>query len=181
MRPTAKRMDVLQRRAKVAELVVAGLPVWQIGEQLGVSSRTVERDIEHLKEDAIARMRANADDHRAQHLQRLDALWEAFWPKAQQGHDKAGTVCLRILSQRSELLGYSEPTRVSVSWEKVEQWAAEYGLPISTVIREVRAVQESPELQRLLPPGVILDPISGPLPARAQVVDGHITREERVE
>ena len=49
------------------------------------------------------------DQHRALELARLDALQASLWDRAEAGDVKAVNAVLRIIDQRSRLLGLDKP------------------------------------------------------------------------
>jgi hypothetical protein len=46
---------------------------------------------------------------------RLDALWQAMWPRALAGSARHAEVCVRICERRSRLLGLDAPARVDAN------------------------------------------------------------------
>jgi hypothetical protein len=95
------------KRAKVVEAVAEGATYEQAAKQAGYATRSGAykafwKAIDGQEADAV-------EDHRALELARLDALQVAFWERAMTGDVKAAGMILRIIEQRSRLLGLGVP------------------------------------------------------------------------
>lgn len=91
------------KRTKVVEAVAAGATYDEAAEQAGYASRSgaykaLWRALGDRETQAV-------DEHRAIELARLDALQAALWERAMTGDVKAAGMVLRIIEQRSRLLG----------------------------------------------------------------------------
>lgn len=97
------------KRAKVVEAVAEGATYEQAAQQVGYATRSGAykafwKAVEQREAEAV-------EDHRALELVRLDALQVAVWEKAMTGDLKAAGMVLRIIEQRSRLLGLEKPGR----------------------------------------------------------------------
>lgn len=101
------------KRAKVVEAVAEGATYEQAAKQAGYATRSGAykefwKAIDGQEADAV-------EDHRALELARLDALQVAFWERAMTGDVKAAGMILRIIEQRSRLLGLDKPGHQSAA------------------------------------------------------------------
>ena len=95
------------KRARVVEAVADGATYEQAAKQAGYATRSGAykafwRAIDGREAEAV-------EDHRALELARLDALQVAFWERVMAGDLKAASMVLRIIDQRSRLLGLDKP------------------------------------------------------------------------
>ncbi len=91
------------KRAKVVEAVAQGATYDEAARIAGYANRSGAfkafwKAVEQREAEAV-------DDHRALELARLDALQVALWEKAIDGDVKAAGMVLKIIEQRSRLLG----------------------------------------------------------------------------
>ena len=91
------------KRAKVVEAVANGATYEQAAQQAGYATRSGAykafwRALGDRQADSV-------DQHRTLEVQRLDALQAAMWDKPLAGDIKALNAVLRIIEQRSRLLG----------------------------------------------------------------------------
>ena len=99
------------KRAKVVEAVAQGATYEDAAAQAGYASRSGAykafwKALDHREAQAV-------EDHRALELARLDALQVALWDDAINGDVKAVNAVLRIIEQRSRLLGLDKPGSVA--------------------------------------------------------------------
>jgi hypothetical protein len=92
------------RRTKAIELALAGYSYDDIAIEVGYANRGTAW---HVVMDAPRRETTEAVEHyREVELARLDSLQAAHWRAATSGSDmKAAELCLRVISQRTKLLG----------------------------------------------------------------------------
>jgi len=100
------------KRAKVVEAVADGATYEQAAQQAGYATRSGAykafwKAVDGHTADAV-------DQHRTLVVQRLDALQVGLWDKAVSGDVKAVNAVLRIIEQRSRLLGLDKPEATSV-------------------------------------------------------------------
>ena len=100
------------KRAKVVEAVADGATYEQAAQQAGYATRSGAykafwKAVDGREADAV-------DQHRTLEVQRLDALQVGLWDKAVSGDVKAVNAVLRIIEQRSRLLGLDKPEATSV-------------------------------------------------------------------
>ncbi|MCA9241981.1 MAG: hypothetical protein KDA37_17340 [Planctomycetales bacterium] len=96
------------KRTKVVEAVAAGATYDEAAEQAGYASRSgAYKALWRALGDRAAEA---VDEHRAIELARLDALQAALWERAMTGDVKAAGMVLRIIEQRTRLLGLDKPT-----------------------------------------------------------------------
>ena len=114
------------KRAKVVEAVAQGATYEDAARVAGYASRSGAykafwKALDHREADAV-------EDHRALELARLDALQVALWDDALSGDVKAVNAVLRIIEQRSRLLGLDKPgsaadgQTVVLSPADLQQW-----------------------------------------------------------
>jgi hypothetical protein len=108
------------------EAVAQGATYEAAAKQAGYASRSGAykafwKALDHREAEAV-------DDHRALELARLDALQVALWDDAVGGDVKAVNAVLRIIEQRSRLLGLDKPgsatdgQTVVLSPADLQQW-----------------------------------------------------------
>ena len=95
------------KRAKVVEAVAEGATYEQAAQQVGYATRSGAykafwKAVDGREADAV-------EQHRTLELTRLDALQVGLWDKATSGDVKAVHAVLRIIEQRSRLLGLDKP------------------------------------------------------------------------
>jgi hypothetical protein len=95
------------RKVKAIELRLRGLSYQEIANELGYANRgSVYTIIQH----ALAlQVSAVVEEHRELELARLDALMLALWPAAQAGDVGSIDAAVRIVMERSRLLGLLLP------------------------------------------------------------------------
>lgn len=120
------------KRVRVVEAVAGGATYEQAARQAGYANRSGAykafwKAIDGQEVDAV-------EDHRALELARLDALQVAFWERAMTGDVKAADMVLRIIQQRSRLLGLDKPGHQSAAqtvvmsqaevaaWKETQEW-----------------------------------------------------------
>ena len=99
------------KRAKVVEAVAQGATFEDAARVAGYASRSGAykafwKAMEHREAEGV-------EGHRALELARLDALQVALWDDAVGGDVKAVNAVLRIIEQRSRLLGLDRPGGVA--------------------------------------------------------------------
>ena len=78
-RHQGKRVQLEQRRARVAALYLQGFHQWEIGAQVGVDAATICRDLKAIREQWRASAVRDFDEAKAQELARIDALEREYW------------------------------------------------------------------------------------------------------
>jgi hypothetical protein len=141
-----RALKSLEHKAKALELRRAGLTYDQIGKQLGLVKVHAWRLVQAA---LISTLQEPADAVRALEVERLDALWVKWFPRAQK-HDKdAAGVCLKIMERRARLLGLDAPVtlqgpdgapvrfvvEVPVPAPSVEAWQAQAAAVIDATPR----------------------------------------------
>ena len=100
------------KRTKVVEAVADGATYEQAAKQAGYATRSGAykafwKAVDGREADAV-------EQHRILELQRLDALQVGLWERAEAGDVKAVMAVLRIIEQRSRLLGLDKPEATPV-------------------------------------------------------------------
>ena len=95
------------KRTKVVEAVAAGATYEQVAVRAGYATRSGAykafwKAVDGRGEDAV-------NQHRVLEIERLDALQVGLWDRAMSGDVKAVNAVLRIIEQRSRLLGLDKP------------------------------------------------------------------------
>jgi hypothetical protein len=158
-------------------LLLARVPIHRIAQQLHVSPRTIEKDVEIVRQEWRSE-RVNAyEKYMAEDLQRLAALEKAMWVKAMEGSHLAVDRVLAIIVQRGKLLGLEAPIRAEVTvlteqtvddairrlQDELEQRRAGGGAPI-----EAEAVEAAPggagRVEDIAPRALEALPLAGPPP-----------------
>jgi hypothetical protein len=116
--PASKAQQALtaKRRANAIALRLAGMDYETIAQRLeyssaGAASKDLCRTLRAYREEEEAKV----EEWRQLEGQRLDRLQAAAWAKAVKGDLKAIETVLKIISQRSKLLGLDMPVRTEVS------------------------------------------------------------------
>jgi hypothetical protein len=102
-----------ERRAKVAEFMLARWSYRRIAADLGVGYGTVERDAAAIKAEWRARRAEAIDELIAGELARLDTAEAAIWGDVAGGSFGAIDRLLSIQERRAKLLGLDAPTKVA--------------------------------------------------------------------
>lgn len=112
----AKTASVAKRRADAIKLRLAGVDFETIAERLGYASRgAASKDVCRAFDAYRAEEEAVIETWREVEGQRLDRLQAAAWPAAAKGDLKAIETVLKVIAQRSKLLGLDMPIKTEVS------------------------------------------------------------------
>ncbi len=91
------------RKARAVELATQGHTYQQIADELGYANRgTVHRVVQQTLH---AHQADSVDTLRALEVARLDALQQALWDRAMDGHVPAAQAVVRIIEARARVLG----------------------------------------------------------------------------
>jgi hypothetical protein len=91
------------RRARAVELALTGMPYDEIAAAVGYANRgTAWRTVQRALRDRTFKA---VDEYREMELSRLDALQSACWEQALTGELRAVEAVLKVMHQRSRLLG----------------------------------------------------------------------------
>lgn len=101
------------KRAEVVEAVAEGATYEQAAQQVGYATRSGAykafwKAVEQREAEAV-------EDHRALELARLVALQVPLWEKAMNGDVKAAGMVLKIIEQRSRLLGLDKANGIQAA------------------------------------------------------------------
>jgi hypothetical protein len=100
------RAKVLNKQDKAVRLLREGKSYDEIAKILGYANRgSAWRLVQNALRDTVT---TDVEEHRAIELHRLDALQHAHWDQACDGDIGAAVVVLRVIEQRSRLLGLCE-------------------------------------------------------------------------
>jgi DNA-binding CsgD family transcriptional regulator len=104
-------LQARERERLAVALRVEGYTYAEIGARLGISdrmaSRIVNRAMNRVLREPVGQL---VELERA----RLDALWQAMWPRALRGSARHAEVCVRISERRSRLLGLDQPHKLEM-------------------------------------------------------------------
>lgn len=111
-------IDLMKERQKQAEarqtkalaMHLAGIPLREIAEQLGIHSRQVTNLIDEVEPAPRTLKKLRAVENA-----RLDAAQAAIWPRVMIGDDDAIKTFLMISRQRAKLNGLNEATKLDIS------------------------------------------------------------------
>ena len=112
---SARRAQTAERRRRNIELRLAGATFEAIAVELGYSSRHEACvDLGRALRQRAAELHEVAGQMLEVELARLDRMQLALWPKVLAGDTRAATTVLRIMEQRSRLLGLDAPIKHEV-------------------------------------------------------------------
>jgi transcriptional regulator len=103
------KLSIMKRHLKVLKLRLQGLTTRAIGDKLGVSAMTISRDLKELMQDLAKAELTEAKELQTLELARLDSLLEPIWEKATSGSTTHINAALKIIAERSKLLGFGAP------------------------------------------------------------------------
>ena len=107
---TAKTMAVaLSRERQALELRMAGKGYQAIGDALGITAPGAADAVRRAIAKLEAETAEKAEEVRRLELDRLDAMLEGLWEKAQDGDPQAIDRVLRIQERRAKYLGIDAP------------------------------------------------------------------------
>jgi hypothetical protein len=89
-----RRLILARRRARVAELFLAGRTQYEIAEEVKVTQTTVSRDLSAIREDWMARASSDFAERRAEELAKIDRLELEYldgWQRSKQIREKTHT------------------------------------------------------------------------------------------
>lgn len=110
--------QIAQRRERVAFLLTAKTPILKIAAALGVSEKTIDRDVRAIRDEWEASARESIDAHVASELAALDEVERRLWRDhlSQEPIDQNGVrSLLQVHDRRARLLGLDRPRRVEVT------------------------------------------------------------------
>lgn len=118
----AREAQRVERRAKVAQLLRASVPVYRIAERLGIDPRTATSDVNYLL-DLWAQEQKPEDRHRwrARELAKLDEIEIQVAANARKGHEGAVDRVLRIMERRARFLGLDAPAKQEVDLRNIDK------------------------------------------------------------
>lgn len=110
---------VRERERVAVQLRIDGLTYDEIGARLGVSRRMASRIVNRAMNRVLREPVGQLVDLESA---RLDALWQAMWPRALAGSARHAEVCVRICERRARLLGLDQPAKLEMrmSGEEVD-------------------------------------------------------------
>jgi hypothetical protein len=113
------------RRAEVAKLLRAAIPVYRIAERLGIARVTATADVNWLLAEWAKEQRPE-DRHRwrALELAKLDEIEIKVAANARAGHESAVDRMLKVMERRARYLGLDAPTKVDVNAQELQREVA---------------------------------------------------------
>ena len=108
MRKRSRRAPVIdERRHRIAELLLArpGISERAVARELGISRRTVQRDIEAIRAEWAARRLHAYESRLIDDLMRTERALEALWPAVESGKGWAIDRLCALIATRVKLLG----------------------------------------------------------------------------
>lgn len=127
------------RMHEALQLRIAGVPYWQIAEDLGEEEDTVRHWVLRQLEAYAGEEVRNADVARQLHLERLDAIMRGSWQKAAQGSADHATIVLRCMERASKLLGLDAPQKVDIT-HRLKLMAEQEGLDYEELLAEAQDI-----------------------------------------
>lgn len=104
-----RALKSFDKAVRCLELRKQGKTYAEIHALTGISQTTVHDLVQKALQRTLEEPAAGV---RALELERLDALWLKWFPRAQGNNKDAAAVCLRIMERRARLLGLDAPTTV---------------------------------------------------------------------
>lgn len=130
----ARTRKTQERLNEVLTYRLAGMPLTQIAEKLGLSLALVS-DLSH---NAVAHVpKATIEHMRELENQRLDQAQNAIWDRVLAGDDKAINTFLRISTRRAALNGLDEALKIDLSIGVRQEMEAALAELQSVVLGEV--------------------------------------------
>lgn len=118
----AKTIEIQQRRIKALELRRQGYSYRVIGATLGIEESQAHRDIMAALKKLAAVEQTKADEMRQLEVTRLDSLYLSLEPMIRARNLGAIDRALKIIEQRSRLLGLPLPSKVEHSGSVGLRW-----------------------------------------------------------
>lgn len=106
-----KQLELLERQAKVVELVRAGYSQRQVAARLSISQAQVRRDVAAIRKEITQFAAQTLEAFRAMEIDRLEQMQQSIFPRAVDGDLKAIDAMLRIMQRRAALLGLDASVR----------------------------------------------------------------------
>ena len=117
---TPTKPAIEARRAKVADLLLAGASYRKISAITGANLAAVTADVRFLLAMWAEQQNPEARHHwRALEIEKLGEIEILNLRRAKDGDTKAIDSALRIMERRAKLLGLDAPTRVNVNEQEV--------------------------------------------------------------
>lgn len=110
-----KTLTRQQRRVEALNLRIKGHTYREIAEALQVSTKSAYFDVQEALRYLAKFERVLAEDVRAMHLARLDALTTFLWPAAEGGDTFAIQQVLSVMQRQAKLLGLDAPIEIDVN------------------------------------------------------------------
>ena len=103
------RLSVDERQARdslILRLHLAGVPMRDIGQQVGLSVGGVHKIVTRLLRASVSRRsELDADAAVEMYLERMEALLRASWPRAIKGDARSNEQCRRLLDSMARVQG----------------------------------------------------------------------------
>lgn len=117
-----KKLQIADRRKRVAANILAGLTYSEIAAHLGVSVGTIQEDANNIRQTWQREQLMAADEYISQELRRLDTAQTAIWQKVLDGDLGAVDRFIKISQRRMKLLGLDiDETKITVDWKEEAQ------------------------------------------------------------
>lgn len=100
------KAEVLRKQQIAVKMVGSGSSFDQVAEKLGYTNRGAAWRL--VQKALRAVVVQGVEEYRELELSRLDALQACYWASASQGDLNAARVVLRVIEQRSRLLGLND-------------------------------------------------------------------------
>lgn len=130
----AKRLEIAERRRKIAQMLLARTPQREIARILEVSTGTVSTDLAALRREWAKDALLSLENHIAQELAALNADEGMLRNRMILAGDNAKLRLetydrvLRVMERRSKLMGLDAPIRLELARIEAERMAKEYDL-----------------------------------------------------
>lgn len=113
-----------ERECRAFELRKQGKSYRAIGKELGVSHAAAAKMVKRVLSELDRLTKEEAAEVRRLETERLDAMLEAVWPKAEKGNQDAIDTVLKLQKRRADLWGLDKPTRTVQVTLTAEQLSA---------------------------------------------------------
>lgn len=115
----AKKNEMAERRKRVAAMVLARVPQWEIAKKIGVDNSTISTDMKAVREEWRQERAADVNEIQARDLAALEqdegSVRRRLAGLAEEAHGERvryHELVLRIMDRRAKLIGLDAPQKV---------------------------------------------------------------------
>jgi hypothetical protein len=116
----ANQAAIAERRARVADMLLARVPQREIARRCGVALGTISDDVRSIKQDWYDRAAASYMQHVAEEVAKLDLLERLLIPRVVGGELAAVDRMLKVMVHRAALLNLEHPPNAFAEVQSLE-------------------------------------------------------------